>query len=61
MRKKTIIIMILSVVGLSLYDAYADSKDGVEATISQILTEAAKERPIIATAIGILIGHWFWK
>jgi len=61
MRKKTIILLFASAIGLSVYDLYAADKEGVEATISQVITEGAKQRPIIAVFFGVLMGHWFWS
>ena len=42
------------------YDVVADLEGGVTATISRVLRAAAMDNPIIAVAVGILIGHLFW-
>lgn len=49
-----------AVVGLSLYDVAVGSIWGREMTISVVINEWAKNVPMIAVLIGVLVGHWFW-
>ena len=60
-RQLTIAIMVAVFAGLCLYDLAALRYGGAEATISQVLFEAAGKNPEIAVLAGILIGHWFWR
>lgn len=34
---------------------------GPEATISNTICKWAGDYPIIAAAVGCLVGHWFWS
>ena len=61
MRKTTILVLVMTAVGLSIYDIIAEARDGEKSTISDVITEASKQQPIIAATFGVLMGHWFWK
>ena len=60
MRKWTVIIIWLAIVGLAGYDILAMIKGGSEATISYILLQSSKDNPAIPFAFGFLMGHLFW-
>ncbi len=51
--------LFLLVIGLA-YDFWVLSKFGREASISAVVSDAAKEYVILAVIAGILIGHWFF-
>lgn len=57
----TCVLLGAVVVILSLWDIYVRVKqpDG-KATISWIARVSAKKWPIIACAVGVLIGHFWW-
>lgn len=53
--------ILLAVVALLIgWDIFAAVRWGASQTISFDLLTAARQRPIIATAIGVVIGHLFW-
>jgi hypothetical protein len=54
-------VIISSVVLLSVYDSYAYRQGGTTATISYQVLQAGYHWPIIAVAVGALIGHFFWR
>ena len=53
-------VIIVNVLVLCLYTAAARIFGGNEATISYQIQEATHQWPIIAAAIGLLVGHWLW-
>lgn len=58
----TAVILLVNVVFLIAYDVWVKLKqlDG-KATISWVTLTTVKHVPIIAVAIGIVIGHLFWQ
>jgi hypothetical protein len=56
----TITILVLAVIFLALYDIYALIRYGNSATISYIIYTNSKKYPIIAFAMGVIAGHFFW-
>ena len=58
-KKITVWVVATAVIVLALYDVYAESRNNND-TISVVLNKKAKKNPIIAFAIGLLSGHWFW-
>lgn len=62
MKKRNVITTIVAIVAAVIgWDIYLAADDKKENTISDLVTEASEESPIIAFAIGVLIGHWFWS
>lgn len=57
----TKILVVFTAVALVLYDVYAVVAGGKEATISWIVLQWSKVYPIIPFALGVVIGHMFWK
>lgn len=57
----TIYVIIVSVIGLLLYDLYAYMKGGTKATISYVIVKSAYSMPLIAFFWGLLTGHFFWR
>lgn len=55
-------LLIANVVFLIAWDVYVKVRqpDG-NATISWLVLTAAKHAPIVAIALGIVIGHLFWQ
>ena len=58
--KLTQIIVLGLVVAVVVYDIVAYSVWGVGATVSRVTLGWASGLPIIALAIGVVIGHLFW-
>lgn len=52
--------LIVVTAGLVIWDIVVASTEEKGDTISEVLLAQTKTRPIIATAIGIIIGHLFW-
>jgi len=61
-KKNNVIITIVALVAVVIgWDVYLAADDKEDNTISDLVTEASEESPIIAFAIGVLCGHWFWN
>lgn len=57
----TITFIIAITLIILAYDAYALKKSTkTEYTISYVIAKASLKNPIIAFALGVLCGHWFW-
>ena len=52
--------LVATAAGLIVWDIFVASTEEKGDTISEVLLLQAKKRPIIATAIGVIIGHLFW-
>lgn len=57
----TQIVLAAVAVLLLIYDVIIGLWAGREATISCVLHDAAQHHPIIAVAIGIVVGHCLWR
>ena len=56
-----IAVAIVVALGLAgIWDIIALSSGGKMATVSSVLTGWARDLPIFAVSIGVLIGHLFW-
>ena len=60
MSKRTVKIIVGATAGLVAYDIYAAASPEKGDTLSEVIADAARRRPIIAFGVGVLIGHWFW-
>lgn len=62
-REVTIVVIVVTIVGLSVYDVVVYLIGGNEATISRTLLDGTKEYPIIvvlfSVGFGVLLGHLF--
>ena len=58
-KKITQVVIVLALVGILGYDAYAMMKFGYEATISNFMYVQGHQYPIIPLLIGIVCGHAF--
>lgn len=54
-------IMLVTVVGLILWDIYAVWKAGGKATISYIMATLGTKSRLVPLAWGLLTGHFFWQ
>lgn len=57
----TIVVLILTAVFLIVYDIWAVLKYGIAGTISWQVWDKSRRFPIIPLAVGILVGHLFWR
>lgn len=53
-------VLIAAAVVLIIWDVIVAIRGGNTATISQVLYHAAQAEPVIALALGIVLGHLFW-
>jgi hypothetical protein len=53
--------MILVTAALLAWDVIAATNATRGDTISEQLTGAAHRWPILPFALGVLVGHWFWR
>jgi hypothetical protein len=60
-RTVTVIFLYVFVLGAIIYDFYAYSQGGTEATISWIVAEWAYTMPAGVFAVGFIAGHLFWQ
>jgi hypothetical protein len=56
----TVGIIVASTAALVAYDVRAACTREEGDTISEVIAEAARRRPIVAVFVGVLVGHWFW-
>lgn len=57
----TVWFLRLWVLAAVAWELYAFYRFGEEATISTVMLRWASDNPIIAVAVGVLIGHIFWN
>lgn len=55
----TIIFLAAITLVVVIYDIAAEMRDN-DFSISFVLASSARKAPVIALAIGIIVGHWFW-
>lgn len=53
-------ILISAAFLLAAWDVYAGIRLGYQQTISYDLLTDASKRPIVAFALGVVVGHLFW-
>ncbi len=56
----TTFVLIGVILFLVIYNLVILFLAGEKATISHVVYNACSEWPILAVAIGVVIGHWFW-
>lgn len=59
-RVATQIILLVVAALLGIYDVWAISTSGYDASISVIIVDWSRQLPILPFAIGVLAGHLFW-
>jgi hypothetical protein len=59
--KLTGTVLITVALALVAYDIRAAVTPEEGDTISEVIAEAARKRPIVAFGFGVLAGHWFWS
>jgi hypothetical protein len=57
----TSLLIILTIVGLGIYDAVAIHFGGTSASISQTLNIWSFKYPAMTFAMGFLMGHLYWR
>lgn len=60
-RKITSWVLIITLVGLVVWDIVAFAFGGAQATESVVLKDWATTHPSIAFGLGTIAGHWFWN
>lgn len=60
-KKITQLVIIATIIVLSVYDAFALSLGGMDATISLTIWKTSLRYPVIPFASGFLCGHLFWQ
>lgn len=60
-KKKTVMIMVGTTIGLVLWDVVVAANKEKGDTISEITKAAAHKHPMIPLGFGILMGHFFWS
>lgn len=58
--KRTTQVIAVATAALVAYDIYVAATPERGDTLSEVIARAARQRPIIAAAAGVLFGHWFW-
>jgi hypothetical protein len=53
-------VLVCAVVGLSLYSLLMCLCVGPRPTVSVVAADAFSRHPILAFALGVLVGHWLW-
>lgn len=53
------VLLLLLAVAI-LWDVIAVVRWGPTGTISHSIREWSKRHPVVAFALGVLAGHWFW-
>lgn len=61
MKKITMMVLIAVFALLVLYDVYAMSQGGTEASISSVIITYAYKMPMFVFTIGFICGHLFWR
>ncbi len=63
--QKVMLAIIVMIVVVLIYDAYAISQGGTEASISSQLIVLSYKQPLVPALIGwfigLLMGHLFWR
>lgn len=57
----TRLLLLIDVLLLVAWDILAIRNGGREASISQVAFEFAKDHPMLAVAVGAVVGHIFWR
>lgn len=57
----TELVVVTNVVLLVVYNLIMGFTVGEHATISYIVAGWCRANPILACAIGVLVGHWLWS
>ena len=52
-----IVTLIAALIGWDIYLAADEKEDN---TISQLIRDISHDHPMIAFALGVLVGHWLW-
>lgn len=60
-KKVTSLVIILTIILLGLFDAFAIYQGGTAASISHTIVEWSYNYPAFTFAFGFLCGHFFWR
>jgi hypothetical protein len=54
------VLLLLVIIAIYIWDAWAMSSGVPSETVSTIVRGWSEKQPILAFAVGLLIGHIFW-
>lgn len=60
-KKITMLVIFIAVLGIAAYDVYAIAMGGTEASISHTIMVWSYKYPAMTFATGFLCGHLFWR
>lgn len=60
-KKWTVIFISAMFVSIAIYDVFALSMGGTEASISHVLIVWSYKYPVLTFAFGFVMGHLFWR
>lgn len=60
-RSKTVLFILVLIFVAIFFDLYIISSAGNNASISQVVIDAAYETPMVSFLVGFLCGHFFWR
>lgn len=60
LQRATLAVVLACCAALAAWDLYAYGRGGWPATVSYLVLTRARRHPILAVAVGVLIGHLFW-
>ncbi len=61
MKKITLLVLGSLIAAIGIYDVYALTEGGPEATISSVIISLSHDFLIIPFLAGVLAGHLFWR
>jgi hypothetical protein len=57
----TRVILLVVVAVLIVWDAWAIGNKTPDDTVTHIVRQAVRDHPILGIALGVVIGHLFWR
>jgi hypothetical protein len=60
-ESSTRLLLLLNVLFLVGWDILAIRFGGGDASISQVTFQFARDHPMVAVAVGVVVGHIFWR
>lgn len=61
MKKWTVVFIIAIIVLIAIYDVFAITTSGTEASISSVIINWSYEFPAFTFLTGLVTGHLFWR
>jgi len=60
-KKLTAIFVVLTIVGIGVFDVYVFTQGGTEATVSWTIFTWGHKYPAFTFFMGFVMGHFFWQ